>query len=865
MERRAKSIKNGQEIIEHARQKGHEINIGNQDLPIAVFADAIIESIKNNQITVVYGETGSGKTTQGPQFAFSVGLTVDQTQPRRSPAHESAKRIQAELSGAIPELHPGVVAVHTGEESTVSPETQITIFTDGMLLAVGYNSSVNRLTDPKVGNVTIIDEVHEANKNIEVLMGLLMKESMTNPDLRVVLMTATPNKDLLTRRITEITGTTPNVIEVPGRTYPIEYLERPGETSVSAALEVIRPGVGMQIFKPGIGEINDTIRGIKQGLSPDMQHRVRFFKYHSTIPSRELSEACSYDQGDEGVKIVVGTEAMESGLTVGNIQIVIDDGMSRQVWTDKRGFEGLYLMPISQAQCTQRAGRAGRLSPGTALLVSADNKTPFVPFADRPEHQVAQIQRLDLKKEVLALAVLGIDLLDFEIINKVEKLPIIRAKESLTILGALDDDGLVTEVGIEMNRFPVRTSLMRTIVESKKYSQDIQVMIAAMAGAVDAGGLPLYGPFASRDWRELSSESSSDLLRQLDLFIEAQSMSKFEQQKIGINPKNVSKAQETYEKILYQLGIRDGLLQHPNELQQKEMIECIYAGYVEHIFQRVGRTTFRLLEDTEGVVYKLSDRSVVDPRHPRIVVGQPYVIERTRRGGEKQKVNIIEAVTEVPSIKALGSAAVNLAKWDDETVVWRGGRAFKKTTQSIRGMNTGIMHESISSGDDVALRSRELIAYVLDHPGPAQQRLRKIKKQTEELNRRSRDGVTVMTHEGLLEFIRMAAGRVTELDANHLDTEIALIIEEHDISLYTYVSEQEVKNIERDSPNEYIVEDHIFEIVYSNGTAMVQHWSPEQIIGLREDVYLPDGRRVRFVHNKKKLTVTELRDELGLD
>lgn len=431
------------------------------------------------------------------------------------------------------------------------------------------------------------------------------------------------------------------------------------------------------------------------------------------------------------------------------------------------------------------------------------------------------------------------------------------------VLGALDDQERITEIGLEMNKFPVRASLKRTIVESMKYDEDTQVMVAAMAAAVDAGGLPLYGRFASREWRELSNESSSDLLRQLDLFIEVQGMSKYDQQSIGINPKNVGKAQETYEKILHQLGIKHGALQHPNELQREEMVRCIYAGHVEHIFQRVGRNTFRLLEDSEPTVYKLSDRSVVDPRQPRMVVGVPYIVERTRHG-KKEAVPIIESVTEVSTIDVLGEAAVNMARWSDEAVVWRGGRAFLKTEQSIRGLKTGLTHETMGEGNDVAKRAREITSYALEHPGPAQMRLRMIKRELEELNRRSRDSVTVMTQDGLLEFMRLAVERVSVLDVHYLDIELDLIMQEHNITRYTYITQEEEARILRDAPDEIEVSGQVFSLFYSNGHARVQNWSAGQIEYLDEDLYLDDGRRVRFAYEKKDLTVTELKARLAL-
>lgn len=871
MERYANNIRSGKEIIADARAEGHEVIIGNQDLPIAAYLPEIRESLKDNVFTILVSETGSGKTTQTPQVAFEMGMTVGHTQPRRSAAHEVALRIQDELSQAIPNLPAGTVAVHTAEESTIMVDTQITIMTDGMMLAVEYNPTNNALETPKDNHLTIVDEVHEGNKNVEVLLGLLMQASRTNPDLRVVITTATPNLELLTGRIKEITDITPNVIEVPGRTYPVEYIERPDLTSVTAVLEFARPGVGMMVFKPGIGEIRDTIHEISQKLPENLRKKAHFFIYHSTMSSQSLSEACNFEQGEDEIKIVVGTNAMESSLTIHGIHIVIDDATSRQVHTDKRGYEALYLTPISQDSIWQRIGRAGRQRPGIGISVRPDDKTPYIPFDQRPKHTTAEIHRRDLKNEVLELAAIGIDIENLPLINEAHegeislRMRIIKAKESLAILGALDERGRITEIGLEMNRFPVRATLKRAIVEGMNYDEDTQIMLAAMAAAVEAGGLPLYGRFASNHWKELSSESSSDLLRQLDLFIEVRSMQKHEQNAIGINPKNVARAEETYQKILHQLGLKDGHIVHPNEIQREEMMKCIYAGYVEYIFERMGRNSFRLLQDSEPTEYKLSDRSVVDPRQPRMVVGVPYGIERYRRG-KLERVKIIEAVTVVPALNVLGEAAVNMAKWHELEPVWRGGRAFFVSEQSIRGKRTGVVNERMSNEQDVTIRSRELVRHVLEHPGPAQLRLRNIKKKLELLNHKAKDAVTLMTQESLLEYINLAVSRVSVLDAHHVDIELDLIMEECDIKergVYVYVSEQEEARILADAPEEIVVDNEVFYLTYKQGHVEVHGWKPEQLRHIKNDIYLPDGRRVRFSYDKSELTVTELREALG--
>lgn len=863
MERRTTHRMTGPDYIEAARARGHEVNIGNPELPIAPYLPEIVESVRDNTFTILIGETGSGKTTQVPQALFAAGYQIDQTQPQRGSAHETAIRIGQELTASIPGLPESTVAIRTGEESTLTPASQIVMHTEGMLLQVDYNQSRNSLTTPKPNSVTIIDEAHKWNVETEMLVALLMQEAKTNPDLRVVLMSATLNKTLLAHRIEAITGMQPNVIEVPGRTYPVERFERPDMTSVSMTLELAKPGTGGLVFKRGLGPILDTMRQIEQGIDPKLRSKLRMFAAHSSIPVAQLSEAYNYEPAPDEIKIIVGTNAMETGLTINGITYVVDDGQANQVHTDKRGYEGLFITTIAQSQSNQRSGRAGRLGPGEVYMVRADDRSTYVPYDDRPEFEIPAVQRLDLRRVVLHLASIGVDMAKLPLINSVDQLSIIRARDSLSIVGAIDDDDRITDIGLQMDQFPVRTQLQRAIVESKRYDADIQMLVAAMAAAVDQSGLQQVGRFATSSWKSLSNESSSDLLRQLDMFIACQNLAPYEQHKLGISAKSVGRARETYDKILYRLGIEPKELVIPNESQHEALISCIYAGYVEYIFRRVGRTTFKLLDDSEPTDYKISDRSVVDPRSAKLVIGTPYVIQTMRQGKPELK-HIIEAVTELPSIGSLGEAAVHLAKWSDERLVWKGGRAFERTDQNIRGVRTGVSHERMSGIEDLEYRLNEFVNYALDHPGNTQLRLRALKKELEALNHLAQDDIKPMTQDQYRALLYEAARRLDTLDTHYLEAELELIIQERGISRATFISDADVDQIHKNAPSVIERGGMRFEVEYRNGFPKIKHWQPEQIAQLHGPVTLPDdGRTVRFFYNKREYTLEDLKIELA--
>lgn len=866
------AILNGKEIIAAARETGHEIILGNPELPIAAYLREIGDSIEQNTFTIIISETGSGKTTQVPQVMFGRGKTIDHTQPRRSAAHMMANRIRDELLLSIPGLAPDTVAIHTGEECTIGPNTQITLQTDGTLLAVNYNPERNRLEMPHDGHVTIIDEVHEANKNIEVALALLMQEAQRNPDVRVVLMTATANKDFLVDRISEITNIVPNVIEVPGRTYPLEWIEEPELTAASSAVKYLQQVEdGLIVRVSGIGEIKDVIKEVERTLPKSLAGKVEYFMAHSSMSSEYLRRAYEYIPPEGRRKLIVGTNILSTSVTIKGITGAIDSGQKRQKHLNKRGYEGLYVVDSPQSDIVQLGGRASRVKPGFAVLTRANERATYVPLADRRQYEVPEILRLELRSELLRLACLGIDLEGLPLINEHqggdstaqadarEKLQasIRAAKHSLYVLGALNDQDNVTPIGIEMNRYPVNAMLKRVIVESLGYSIEVQTQVAAMAAAIENGGLPMYGRFANNDWKEITSEKSSDLLMQLDLFIEALTMSKEEQARMGLNPKSMEAAIKTYEKIIGHLGLERGAtLARPNELQREEILKCIYTGYVESIFVRHGHNRYRQIGDEHNVEFQLSDRSAVDPRAAMCVIGLRYAVERMKRG-ESKEVSVIESVTVIDSFACLGEAAARMCDMTRETV-FRNGQAFERTEQFILGRRTGNTTERVATADDMDRMTKSLVEKVLSDPGDAQKELRGIKKRLEQLNHLSQEPVRCMKQTDLIEFVKMAVAQARVPNSHHIDNALRVIIQEHNITIRTYLSEDDERRIIANAPEVIEYNGRTFALDYRMGVPKVKHFAVDDVSSLTSNIYLPDGREVKFVYSKREYSALDL-------
>ncbi len=852
-----------------AQAEGREVIVGNPDLPIHEHLPNIVEAIRDNQIVVIEAETGSGKTTQVPQALAAAGYKVEITQPRRLSAHELGARIADELTAAVPGLSRDVVGVLTGHENTLSNSTQITMATEGALLAAKYHSrqALDRPADPNV--IMISDEAHEQGIEWEVHMALQLRQIKNDPNARLVVMTATLNKEHFLSRVQEITGVEPHVVSVPGRTYPVERIEEPGLSAAEAALKYQEPGACTLVFQPGLAEILATKRAIQVGMSKDQREHTTIYVIHSQASSpEEISAGCNRVPAPDETKIVIATNAAETGLTVSGIKYVVDDGTARESGLNKRGHEGLHIVHISQKRKTQRGGRAGRERPGFVIDVKPQRPLQYVAFEDREPFDTPEIHRVDLKNAALRFAMLGIDMRELDMVNPPKLSALERAYESLRIMGALDDEGNITDTGVDMSSYPVRAQLKRAITESKKYSREIQVVIAGMAAAVEAGGLPLYNRYASDGWKSLGSETSSDLIRQLELFIEARKLDPRGQNRLGLNPKRISEAEHTYGKILHHLGIDDALLEHPDDEQRDIMRRCIYAGYVERVFRHVGRGAYRLMSEpgmaADTTEFRISDRSVVDSRHAPLVVGEPYTIDRIKKG-EIKEVAVIEGVTALPHLRELGDAAVNLANWGKEQVVWTSsGRAKLGRTERIYGQRTGRAHERLGGEDDLKQRIAELINRAYQQPGKAQIELRTIKKRLEELQHLAAGPITMMTQDAMGHLMREAAGRTTEFDIHYFDNELMQLIQEYGISLRTYITEEDELAIIANAPDQMNVNGDMLFIDYRMGVPKVHErdYDLEWAMAQRQDITLPDGRSVKFVYRKREYTILDLKAEL---
>ncbi|KQJ94824.1 probable pre-mRNA-splicing factor ATP-dependent RNA helicase DEAH5 [Brachypodium distachyon] len=434
-----------------------------QTLPIYKLKKELIQAVHDNQVLVVIGETGSGKTTQVTQYLAEAGYTtrgkIGCTQPRRVAAMSVAKRVAEEFGCRLGEE----VGYAIRFEDCTGPETVIKYMTDGMLLR-------EILVDENLSqySVVMLDEAHERTIHTDVLFGLLKQLVKRRPDMRLIVTSATLDAEKFSGYFFNC-----NIFTIPGRTYPVEilYTKQPESDYLDAALITVlqihltEPEGDILVFLTGQEEIDHACQCLYErmkGLGKDVPELI-ILPVYSALPSEMQSKI--FEPAPLGKrKVVVATNIAEASLTIDGIYYVVDPGFAKiNVYNSKQGLDSLVITPISQASAKQRAGRAGRTGPGKCyrLYTESAYRNEMSPTT------IPEIQRINLGSTVLNMKAMGInDLLSFDFMDPPAPQALISAMEQLYSLGALDEEGLLTKLGRKMAEFPLDPPLSKMLLAS---------------------------------------------------------------------------------------------------------------------------------------------------------------------------------------------------------------------------------------------------------------------------------------------------------------------------------------------------------------------------------------------------------------
>lgn len=456
--------------------------INYKSLPVYEQKQKILDCLEKNQVVIVESPTGSGKTTQIPVILYEAGYATNGviavTQPRRIAALSVSEFISKQLGTS----YPGLVGYKMRFEDKTDASTKIKIMTDGILLQ-------EMKLDPWLSkySVIMVDEAHERSLNIDFVMGLLKRVLKERKDFRVIVSSATMN----TQVFSEYFDNAP-IVSIDTITYPVSviYDPIPGgvTTTTDAGCDLLLSKIcntvervldngdegGILIFLPGEKIIKDCL---------DRLYRMPFSRHLHILPlygrlSKEEQEKV-FDEPPAGKKkVIISTNIAETSVTISDITTVIDSGLCKLNFYNPRNFtSSLIESSVSKASCNQRKGRAGRTHEGSCYRLYKR-----MDFETRPEYTTEEIYRTDLSEVVLRMAELGItDFYNFDFIASPGKEGIIGAVDTLNMLGALDSDNCLSEIGKMMVRFPLEPRISRIIIEAIMRFPDIidKALIAA--------------------------------------------------------------------------------------------------------------------------------------------------------------------------------------------------------------------------------------------------------------------------------------------------------------------------------------------------------------------------------------------------
>lgn len=598
--------------------------MSNTKLPVADFRDRIVQAVKDHQVVVITAETGAGKSTQVPQYLLDEGYNLVVTQPRRLAARTVAERVAEEYGCDF----GSTVGYRTAVDRVDSAATRCLFITDGLAL-------VRELMGAGTHNVLVLDEVHEWNLNIEVLVAWAKRQVEQRGNFRVVLMSAT----LEAERLAQYFGGAP-IISVPGRLFPVET-KSPSARLIDDVATLAQAGRNVLVFQPGKREIEETITDLGQ-----MQVAAEILPLHGELSSEE-QKRCFKRYGR--TKIVVSTNVAQTSVTIDDIDSVVDSGMERRVELVD-GVEGLYLKPISLADATQRKGRAGRTKPGVYIDHCASST--------RPEFPKAEILRTRLDQTVLRLAEAGFDMEELTFFHQPDQREIHDAKRALKALGCMNEDSKVTPIGRKVARLPVSVQFGRMIVEADKFGVvgDVITIAAILEqGEITARPRDRYDAPA---WRQLcAGERESDVLAQLTVFQRAEGMSKSELVENGVFTKAFYKVKEIRRHLAD--ALRGKVRSTESSGNRHDIIRAMCSGMVDHLY----RYSYGSWRNGEGVDRELNRDSVVSNTGDWLI-GLPFDLSGTDRRGRSYLLRLVRMATKV-NPKMLAEAAPQLVRSEE--------------------------------------------------------------------------------------------------------------------------------------------------------------------------------------------------------
>ena len=574
--------------VEQRKSAVQNLIVFPESLPVSQRKAEIQKQLSEHQVIVVAGETGSGKTTQLPKMCLELGLgnlgTIGHTQPRRIAARSVAARIAEELQTELGDL----VGYKVRFNDQISDNTQIKLMTDGILLAeIQTDRFLNQYS------CLIIDEAHERSLNNDFILGYLKQLLPRRPDLKVIITSATIDVERFSKHFNNAP-----IIEVSGRTYPVEVRYRPVAEEddqdqlqgiLNAVDELQAEGRGdILIFMNGEREIRDTAEALQK---QNLKH-TEILPLFARLSAQEQNKIF-HPSGLN--RIVLATNVAETSLTVPGIKYVIDPGTARiSRYSYRTKVQRLPIEPISQASANQRKGRCGRVSEGICIRLYSEED-----FNNRPEFTDPEILRTNLASVILQMTALGLDDIEaFPFVDAPDKRHIQDGVKLLEELGAFEtvqtksgEKRRLTTIGRQLAQFPVDPRLAKMLLSAVDFGSVYEVMIIVSALSIqDPRERPTEKQQASDEKHRRFADKKSDFLAFLNLWNYVQEQQKeltknqFRRQcqKDFLNYLRIREWQDIYQQI--RLAVREmGLPINSEKAEYQQIHTALLSGLLSHI------------------------------------------------------------------------------------------------------------------------------------------------------------------------------------------------------------------------------------------------------------------------------------------
>ena len=897
---RAQSLLDKQKQIDRFKQRREQqllleprkIDLGNQELAAYKKKQEFQDSVRNNKVTILTGQTGTGKSTQGVQFLIESGYDhVFAIVPRKIIADNLGDRIREELGDHFGEAANNMIDIIHSERSERSEGSVATVLTAQTLMRMEKDIRVQYAGK----NIVFFnDEVHELDLHTEMAVATSAIYVNENEGSRMVLASATMDESFVQATYQELNDEkVVPIVKIPGRPHSMVTFERPELSAMEAYLEYSNDTEKMMTFTRGDKQLDHYIKETTKLLEErekGSSSNIEFRKLIGTMTSTARAHVFT-DEVPEGSQLsIASSPAGMSGITNPGNKGVITDGVVNRKELDKYGVEGLRSQHASKAELTQMFGRAGRdVEGGFGVLVKPitvgddlmrdrgleveEPELEFKPFDERNEYPPAQIYSSNLSRVALEAAGLGKRLTDLNPFfqHKVELADILNAETNLAHLGALDDAHKITELGMAMDAFPLSPELSRGLVEATQSGRTLLHMGRAVliAAAIDGGGLQDFTKKDTRGWdRLVRSTSKDDFITQLDIMTALRNEESLEKaaDEYDLQPNKLEQVSKTARKIFKLLKIKpDNIIFSAPKPEEEELLRDDFtSGMIDLVYEKSGKRRkvqqyVHLLGNEGSTPREISDRSVAGEEDHDYIAGFPRWYYTRNRQGEQLNQIIDRTLIVKPEVIARYAAKVpGMLKAKALAPRLDGGRVVE---QEQLGFGSIVVGEPVPSTHDlIPEASRKLLEdRVLQKPGIAQQALREIAAELDWFEKtipkveldtlKNTNAPALITDESIKQLIQEMTALTRDMHA--VDDLLVSHIYSENISIQKYYDQEVLDDLRTRSPKTVAIGKTVVDVHYDNGQPYITKVSATQKQAPHSDFYLPDGREILIQRPKQ--------------